>query len=68
VTRDHNQRLAEAMKEVGYPASVVSKAYDGYWSDFRSSIPFPKITLVEMLEQDGHQALSVRVQDGEFDG
>lgn len=67
-TGDHNHRLAEALKRVGYPPSVVKAARRGNWSDFESSLPLPKMDLVEMLTTDGHEELAERVVKGEFDG
>lgn len=61
-------KLAEALKEVGYPESVVAKARGGHWSDFRTELPFPKMDLAEMLYADGHEDLRRKVIDGDFDG
>lgn len=67
-TMDHNRRLAEALEKVGYPPSAVKAARRGHWSDFGSSLPLPKMELVEMLTVDGHEELAERVKKGEFDG
>jgi hypothetical protein len=64
----HDAALGKALREVGYPPSVVDKAHRGYWSDFKSTIAFPKLDLAAMLERDGHLALRQRVIQGDFDG
>jgi hypothetical protein len=64
----HDARLGAALKEVGYPKSVVEMARRGHWSDFKSPLGLPKMELVGMLDTDGHTELSKRVREGEFDG
>jgi hypothetical protein len=65
---DHDQRLAEALKEAGYPESVIDRAKMGEWSDFKTELAAPKMDLVAMLVRDGHDDLAERVKTGEFDG
>jgi hypothetical protein len=64
----HDQRLAEALKEAGYPESVIDRAKMGEWSDFKTELVAPKMDLVAMLHRDGHDDLAERVKTGEFDG
>lgn len=61
-------KLADALQEAGYPTSTISQARRGHWSDFKSPLDAPKMELVEMLREDGHDDLADRAQAGEFDG
>ena len=68
IVDDHDRRLAEALEEVGYPPSIVQKAREGHWSDFKSPLDAPKLELGDMLHEDGHIELRRRMMEGEFDG
>lgn len=68
MVNDHDRRLAEALDRAGYPPSIVDKARQGHWSDFKTPLAFPKLELVTFLERDGHRDLADRVKQGEFDG
>jgi hypothetical protein len=61
------EALAKELEAVGLP-QMAAKARVGYYSDFDSTIAFPKMTLVDELRALGQEALAVRVIDGEFDG
>jgi hypothetical protein len=61
------QRLAAAMQLEGMGPVTVKKAREGYWSDFKSPLEFPKVELVNLLMQSGRRGLAKRVEDGEFD-
>lgn len=61
-------KLADALQEAGYPTSVLSKARRGHWSDYRSPLNLPKMELVSMLREDGHDDLADRAEAGDFDG
>lgn len=62
-----NSALSTALEDAGLPI-MAAKAMVGYYSDFDSTIPFPKMTLVEELRVLGRDSLAQRVADGEFDG
>lgn len=64
----HDAALGCALKNAGYPPSVVDQARRGQWSDFKSPLALPKMELVSMLRIDGHEQLAQRVICGEFDG
>lgn len=61
------EKLAEELEAVGL-IQMAAKARVGYYSDFDSTIAFPKITLVEELNALGQKELADRVVAGEFDG
>lgn len=68
---DHDRRLAEELRKLGYPESMVEKALAGHWSDFKTPLPFPKMELVQMLRTDrlgNYESLCERIMMGEFDG
>lgn len=67
-TDDHDRRLAAELEQLGYPASILDKAREGHWSDFKSPLALPKMELASMLHRDGHEPLRRRVMNGEFDG
>lgn len=60
--------LAAAMKADGMNKTCVKMARDGYWSDFKSPLDFPKYELVKMLHGMERLKLADRVEAGEFDG
>jgi hypothetical protein len=64
----HDAALGRALKEAGYPPSVVNQARRGHWSDFKTDLAAPKMDLAAMLAEDGHMELRQRVINGEFDG
>ncbi len=64
----HDARLAQALEDAGYGPSAVARAREGYWSDFKSTLAFPKVNLVGMLQDDDELDLAKRVVAGEFDG
>jgi hypothetical protein len=67
--REEDIRLSEALYEARCESHIVLAARDGYWSDFKSPLEFPKTELVKMLEEDKRpKALIERVKNGEFDG
>lgn len=66
--REPEVRLADAMFGAGLNSAVVKSALGGLWSDYKSPIAQPKLDLVKMLREGGHDDLAVRVENGEFDG
>lgn len=62
-----DERLAEALKEVGYDEKIQNLARQGHWSDFKTRLAAPKMDLAQMLFDDNHLDLRKRVIDGEFD-
>jgi hypothetical protein len=68
---DHDRRLGEAMEEAGFPEEIVNKARQGRWSDFKSPLDAPKLSLVELIRSGrfgDQEPLAQRVMEGEFDG
>lgn len=59
--------LAQALREAGLP-EMAGRAEALHYSDFSSSLPGPKLALVDELRGHGKEALAQRVIRGEFDG
>lgn len=62
-----SQRLAKALQEAAAPASLCARAQAGYYDDFQSPLPFPKIALVDACSNCGMIEFCERVILGEFD-
>lgn len=63
------ERLALALEALGDPRLVdlIANARRGLYDDFKTTLPFPQITLVYELRALGHSEFARRVIDGEFD-
>ena len=66
--REAERKLEEAMREERMNATAIKMARDGYWSDFKSPLDFPKVELVNMLRESKRYEFAERVENGEFDG
>lgn len=62
------KKLAAAMELEGMNRTCVKMAREGYWSDFKTPLEYPKVELVKLLREGGRHALADRVEKGEFDG
>ena len=62
------ERLARAMAQALCPISMVKRAREGYYDDYRSDLAMPLVQLVDELRGIGQHALAERVVAGEFDG
>ncbi len=63
-TRD---RLSKALQDAGVSHFIWCRSVLGYYDDFQSSLPFPKIALIDDLERAGNIEFADRVRAGEFD-
>lgn len=61
------EKLAKAMEEAGCPAGMISKARQGYYDDYKSTIATPCMQLVADLSSAGKESLRQRAMNGEFD-
>lgn len=61
------ERLAKAMEKEGCPDWMVTKAREGYYDDYKSSIATPCIQLVDDLALVARPLLRARALRGEFD-
>lgn len=61
-----NLRLALALHERGL-TEMADRAVLGHYSDFDSTLVFPKHTLVEELRRAGAEDLALRAMEGEWD-
>jgi hypothetical protein len=60
-------RLAYELEKAGAPTEMCVRAMLGYYDDFQSPVPFPKIVLIEHLMRAKLRELAERVCAGEFD-
>jgi hypothetical protein len=60
-------RLANALQDASAPHDIWSRAILGFYDDFQSCFPYPKIALIDDLEKAGMIPFAERVRAGEFD-
>lgn len=60
-----SEKLAKAMALAGCPRKTIGRALHGYYDDFKSILPFPRIKLVQDLA--AFPELQERAKNGEFD-
>jgi hypothetical protein len=63
-----SDRLADALQASGVPADMVTRARDGYYDDYKSTLAAPIVQLVVDLEALGRRNLADRARRGEWDG
>ncbi len=63
------EKLAQALEEKQDPklAEMIQRAREGYYDDYKSSLPCPSLQLIEDLEEAGYFDISLRAIQGEFD-
>ncbi len=61
-------RLADALKEANAPITMVVRARQAYYDDYRSPLPMPINQLVADCRAAGLNDIAERAINGEFDG
>lgn len=63
------EKLAQALEEKNDPklTDMISKAREGYYDEYKSTISMPIFQLVTDLRNAGYQDLVIRTLNGEFD-
>lgn len=62
------EKLIQALKENGAPESLIRRAENEEFNDYKSDSATPIVDLVTALRKHNLTALSQRAMDGEFDG
>ena len=72
-SRRENVRYKEnwdkALEELNDPAlePLIKRARDGYYDDYKTTIPAPLVQLIQDITVCGHPKFAKRVKTGEFD-
>jgi hypothetical protein len=61
------EKLAQALEAAGAPAIMIQRAREGYYDDYKSSIPFPEMQLHNDANLAGLEGIKAAVEAGEFD-
>ena len=61
------EKLAEALIEVRAPGSMIQRAKEGYYDDFKSPLVFPIRELVMDAQKHNLTRIAERAEEGGFD-
>lgn len=62
-----SEKLAEALTHASAPTSMIQRAREGYYDEYKSSIATPIIALVQDARKYHLNNIALRAVNGEFD-
>jgi hypothetical protein len=67
MTEPTTEKLAKALEAAGAPESMIKKAREGYYDDYKSHLAFPEMQLHHDAHVAGLEGIKAAVEAGEFD-